>query len=160
MNGYIIAIVTISIVGGIVSSLVSTKDVRLKKCISFLISLIFLIVLFAPIKDAISKANDFKNSIDSFISSISSNVDYSNNLIINSSIDKISSGIKNTIIDEFNLKINDVEIKIEVDNTNIEAVRIEKIKIYLYNEATWLDENKIKKFVEDLAGCNVVIKKV
>lgn len=159
MNGYIIAIITISIVAGIGSSLVSTNDVRLKKHINFLISLIFLIILICPIKDAMDKVNDIKENIDSFVSSISSSVDYSNNLIINTSIDNICSGIKEAIIDEFKFKEEDVEIEIDVNSKDVEAVQVERLKIFLYNEATWCDENKIKNFIENLVGCEVVIKK-
>ena len=159
MNGYIIAIITISIVAGIGSSLVSTNDVRLKKHINFLTSLIFLIILIFPIKDAMDKVNDIKENIDSFVSSISSSVDYSNNLIINTSIDNICSGIEKALIDEFKFKEDDVEIKIEVNSKDVEAVQIEKLKIFLYNEATWCDEYKIKNYIENLVGCEVVIKK-
>ncbi len=160
MNGYVIAIITISIVGGITSSLISTNDARLKKHLNFLTSLIFLIVLLSPIKNAVNKVNLLKENIDSFVSSISSNVDYSNKLIINSSIDNICSGIKNAITNEFKLKKDDIEIRIDVNSTNVEAVQIETIKIFLYNEATWYDESKIKDFVENLVGCEVTIKKV
>jgi 4-amino-4-deoxy-L-arabinose transferase-like glycosyltransferase len=95
---YIIAIITVSIVGGIAFALVSTKDARLKKYVRLVISLIFLIVLIIPIKNAVSQVNSFKDNIDSFFSSIGINVDYSNNLIINSSIDNILKSLEKTFM--------------------------------------------------------------
>ena len=159
MKEYIIAIITVSIVGGIAFALVSTKDARLKKYVRLVISLIFLIVLILPIKNAVSQVNSFKDNIDSFFSSIGANVDYSNNLIINSSIDNISMGIKNALLEEFKLKSEDVSVEISVNRDNIEAIKIEKVKIYLYNEATWSNESKIEEFLDRIIGCEAIIVK-
>ena len=159
MNGYVISIIIVSIVGGIASSLISMTDNRFKKQLSFIISLIYIIVLIAPVKNAINNIKLFSENIDTFISSLNTNIDYSNNLIINSSIDNISIGIKNELLKEFSLKSDDVKVTIDVNTDNIEAVKIEAIKIFLYNEATWHDEEKIINYLDKLLGCKIIIKK-
>ena len=160
MNSYIFAIITISIVGGITTSLIPPNNIRIKKHLNLVISLIFLIILIAPIKKTIDKTSIIKENIDSFIESINSNVEYTNNLIVNTSIDKISLGIKEAIVNEFNFKDDYLKIVIDYNKDNIEAIQIIKVEIYLFNEATWSDESKIQEFIEKLINCDVkIIKK-
>lgn len=159
MNSYILAIIAISIVGGFVSNLIPPKNIRLKKYLNFIISLIFLTIMISPIKNVIDKASILKENVDSFISSISSNVDYTNNLIIHTSIDKISLGIKEAILNEFKFQSDDIEIMIYYNEDYTEAIEINMIEIYLYDSATWIDEKKIKDFTEGLISCDVTIIK-
>ena len=159
MSIYISSILTASIIGGIISSLLPSREQRMKKHINFIIGLISAIIMITPIVNIASNAATFKDSVDSVINSldVSTSLNESNQIIVSTSIENICNGIKSTVINKFNFKEDDVTVTAVTDTDDIENIKIVKITIILKNEASWYDENKIKSYIEEIIGCAVEI---
>ena len=82
-----------------------------------------------------------------------------NRLILEVGAEKISSGIKASIIEKFKIDDGDVAVSLLLNKENIEAVKISQITVSLYNKATWLDEYEIKKYIEEQTGCTTKVIK-
>lgn len=162
MKTYIISILTVSVISGIICSFLPHKNGGLKKHLNFIVGLICAIILISPIVKIAKNTVFLKEGIDSILESmnISSSIKDSNQVIIDTSIEKIENGIKSTVISKFKLKDSDVYVSLAVDKSDIEAIEITKIIITLQNEASWYSDDKIKDFVEELTECPVeIIKK-
>lgn len=159
MSGYISSILVIAVVGGIVTSLVSSS--KLKKHISYLIGLASTLVLLSPIATIFSSIDTIKENIESFINNTltSDALNNTNSLIVTTGIDKISQGIKEVIINKYKFDENEVQIDIKTDSTDITSIKITQICITLTGKATWTDADNIEKTIEDYVGCNVIVKK-
>lgn len=157
MNTYIITIITISIVGGIVSSLVAKE---LKKHVNFIVGLICAIVLLSPIVSFLNDSIIIKNGIYSLVDSLNLNENLSNRsqYIVNTSIETVSEGIKKEIINRFDFNENDVEVNLNAKQEN-GLTTIDSVTITLQNKASWYEESKVKEYAEELVGCKVIIKK-
>ena len=162
MKSYILSILTVSIIGGIVSSFLSHKDSGLRKRVNFIVGLICAIILISPIVRIAKNTVVLKDGIDSIFESldISSTINNSNQIIIDTSVEKIESGLKATIVNKFKFNEDDVKVNLTTDTSDIEAIKIVKITITLANEASWYNEEKIKSFAEDLTECAIEIIKI
>ena len=160
MKAYIITIITISIVAGIISSLLSSES-KLRKHINFISGLICAISLLSPIVNIAKSTTVLTDSIESIIGSldISESINSSNQIIIDEGTEQICKGIKEAVKSRF--KFNDESIKIEatINDNNIEAIILERITITLLGDATWTDEKRVKEYIEELVGCNVIVRK-
>lgn len=160
MKAYIITIITISIVSGIISSLLSSES-KLRKHINFISGLVCAIALLSPIVNIAKSTTVLTDSIENIIGSfdISESINNSNQIIIDEGTEQICKGIKEAVKSRF--KFNDESIKIEatINDNNIEAIILERITITLLGDATWTDEKQVKEYIEDLVGCNVIIRK-
>ena len=161
MNGYIFTIIVVSVISGIISSLLSSNKNSLKKYVNFISGLICSLALLSPIVSIAVNMDKFSSSVENLVNSlsISESANITNKLLIETGTEQISEGIKKTAISRFNFSEENIEVKALVNDDNIEAVILESIEIYLKNEATWTDEQLIKKYVEDLVGCQVKIIK-
>ena len=160
MKAYIITIITISIVSGIISSLLSSES-KLRKHLNFISGLVCAIALLSPIVNIAKSTTVLTDSIENIIGSldISESINNSNQIIIDEGTEQICKGIKEAIKSRF--KFNDESIKIEatINDNNIEAIILERITITLLGDATWTDEKRVKEYIEDLVGCNVIVRK-
>ena len=159
MKAYIFTIITVSVIGGIVTSLISDENASLKKRLNFIIGIICAIVLLSPIVSVVSNVNQVKKGINEFVGSINADNSKLNTLIISNGAEKITSGIKKTVVNKFNIDEAEITVDLVLNNEDIESIEIEQIKIELTGKATWLDEFKIKEFVEEQTGCSVKIIK-
>lgn len=161
MENYISTIITLSILGGVVVSLISEKS-SLKKHINMILSLICVIVLLSPITNLILNKEIFKASVNKFFDQAlqSENIENSNKIIVSNSIKSIESGISSTLIDKFSLDERDLSVKILCDTKNIEDIKIKEIEIVLTNKASWANADAICKYIKNLTGIEVnVIKR-
>ena len=158
MNEYIYTVVTVTTIGGILISLLPEKSSKIKKQINFIVGLICTLVFISPIIGILSNSQAIKDNISSIVLSIdnvSSNA--TNEIIVGTSLDKISQGIKKSIINKFNLNEQDVDVRVFISDKSKEVIYIDYVEIILKNGATWTDDNKIKEYIEDLSGCKVKI---
>ena len=159
MKAYILTIISVSIICGILSSLLSNN--KLKKYVNFIAGLICTIALLSPITAIATNTFKISGSITNFVNNldVQENVNKSNQIIINKGTEQICQGIKNAVISKFNLSENHVTVKITINDENIDALILKEIIIVLSDSATWSDEIEIKKYVENLIGSKVTIKK-
>lgn len=160
MEGYISTIITLSVLGGVVTSLIPEKS-TLKKYINMILSIICVIALLSPITNLLFNIEYFKASIDKFFDyTIQSEViDNSNRIIVNNSIDGIEKGISSALIDKFSLDERDIFVKVLFDDKNIEEIKIKQIEITLTNKASWANDDTIRKYINNLTGIEVKIIK-
>ncbi len=161
MKEYIATIFLVSIVGSIIISMVSHRDPGLKKHISFVIGLIYAIVFISPVVSLAQNTELFKENMSNMFSELVTNdkIDKTNQIIVDSSVNKICNGIKEAIINEYNFNENDVKVNAQINDKNLQAITINKIEITLLNDATWYDADKIKDYVTNLVGCQVEVLK-
>ena len=162
MKGYIFTIIAVSVISGIISSMLSNSKTGLKKFVNFISGLICAIALLSPIVTIANNMNSFSSSIEGFIDTLNGDdsVSTTNKIIIDTGTENICRGIKNTVISKYGFSENDVNINAKINADNIEAITLEEIEITLKNQATWIDEYNLKDFVENLVGCKVKIKKI
>lgn len=161
MKEYMATIVLVSVIGSIIISMVSHKDAGLKKHISFVVGLVYAIVFISPIVSLAKNSEFFKENISNLFSELVTNdkIDKTNQIIVDTSVNKICDGIKEAIINKYNFNEDDVRVEAKINDKNLQAVTIDKIEITLLNDATWYDAEKIKSYVTDLVGCEVEIFK-
>ena len=104
MKLFTITIITASVVGGIVNSLVCDHS-KLKKYVSFLVTIVCTLSLCQPIIEILTSGAKLKDAATEYFESITlqDKINVSNDIIISASKSKIESGIKELIVDKFNL---------------------------------------------------------
>ena len=159
MNAYINSILIVAVIGGVISSLVSSN--KLSKHINYIVGLVSTLILLSPIVSFISNMENIKNTINNFISDTISGeaLNNTNSLIVNTGVEKIAEGVKTLVIDKYNFEENDVYVNVITDTTDISSIRITRISITLKNKATWSDAESIEKYVENYVGCDVLVIK-
>lgn len=161
MKIYVITIITVSVVGGIISTLLS-NDSGIKKHVNFIVGLICAITLLSPVANIAKSASVLSDTVENAINKldISESISQSNKIIIEEGTEQISKGILEALITKYKFTPENVQIDITVNNDRIDAITLEKITVTLKNEATWTDLSSIKQYLENLVGCEVVIKKI
>ena len=159
MNTYISTIITVSVISGIISSVISSINDGIKKQINYIIGLICVIVLLSPIISIVNNATEFKNSISNFFESITTEekINDSNEIIVNTGIEKICQGVKESIVQRFGFDEKEVIVDAELNDTNINSISISKINVVLTGKASWSDVDTVKKYLEDLIGCDASV---
>ena len=147
MDNYIYSILTISIVGSVIGSIISSAN-PLKKHLNYLCSLILVITLISPLVSVLKNTFDIKEYINNFYHSIKTEeiIENSNTIIVNTSKEKVCEGIKETIISKFSLEKTDVYVT---------SIEITKVNVILTNKASWSDTDKIKSFLSELLSCPI-----
>ena len=159
MNGYIITLLVISFVGGIINSILPNGG--LKKYVKYIISLVCVISLVSPLSSIVLNASSIKDGVTSFVDKIIINdkVEISNSLILNTSAEKISEGIKDTIINKYNFEEKEVFVDVIFNKKNNAAITIDKIEVSLTGKASWSDCERIEEYLKSLTGCNISVKR-
>lgn len=158
MASYITTLITISIIGGVISNLISSFN-GIKRYVNYFIGLIAVVCLLSPIVSFVSNISSFKTSINNFIDKFASQdiIDSSNDIIINSGAENIKGGIKKTLVEHFGLDEKDIIIELDIDKTNIEAIKINKITVILTGKASWNDIDAVKEYLNNVIGGNIVV---
>ena len=161
MSGYISSIITVSTIGGILVSLLSEKSNKLKKQIGFIVGLICALVFISPIIGVLNNSQMIKDNLTNIVLSVEgSHNDISNEIIVGTSLEKIADGIKNMVVNKFELDENDVDVQAFVTGDSKDVIYIDYVEIRLKNGATWIDDKKIEEYVEEISGCKVQIKRL
>lgn len=157
MKSYIYTILALAIVCGIISSLLSDTNQGTKKYVNFLMGLVMVITIMMPFKNLTYGISNIKNTINGFFDNIKIQqiIDNSNTVIINSSKENICKGIKNSLLSKYGFNENEVEISLEIDASEISAIKITGVNIILSGKAAWSDVNEVSKYMENLVGVNV-----
>lgn len=160
MTGYITSIITISVVGGIVISLVSENS-QLKRYLNLILSLISLIAILSPIFSFLANKQSLEENLENFTEHYfnQDSLDNVNQLIVNKGVESIEKGIQATLIDRFKFKDTNVFVKAIVNDENIEKITIKRLEITLCNEASWTDSEAIKEYLYNLTGIEIKILK-
>lgn len=158
MTNYITSLITISIIGGIISNLVSSFS-GIKRYVNYFIGLVAVFCLLSPIVSFINNISGFKSSINNFFNRFASQdiIDSSNDIIINSGAENIKGGIKKTLTDRFGFDEKDIIIELELDKANVEAIKITKITVILTGKASWNDVDAVKEYLRNVIGGNIVV---
>lgn len=158
MKTYISSLLIASLIGGIINSYAENLG-KTRKYISYFLSIIMLIIMISPITSVIKDTEKMKESFSSIINEITNNesIQGTNEIIINTGKDAIIKGIKNTLIEQFGFDEKEIQIKLETDSTNIEAIKISKIKIILTGKASWSDVDKVKDYLFKIIGAEIEV---
>lgn len=157
MKSYIYTILALAVVCGIISSLLSDTNQGTKKYVNFLMGLVMVITIMMPFKNLTYGISNIKNAVNGFFDNIKTQqiIDNSNTVIINSSKENICKGIKNSLLSKYGFNENEVEISLEIDTSEISAIKITGVNIILSGKAAWSDINEVSKYMENLVGVNV-----
>ena len=156
MTPYIYSILAIAIISGILSAIIADSN-PLKKYVNYISSLILVIVLLSPIKNLLNSSFNIKEYINSFYHNIKTEeiIENSNSLIVNTSKESVSNGIKSAILERFSFKDDDVYVYLDIDSEDITSIKINQVNVILTNEASWSDTDRVKEFLDELLGCKV-----
>ncbi len=157
MTGYLKSIIILAVISGIIKAFCIDASSNTKKYINFLIGLIMVAVIISPLKDIRVKLNNAKEYISDFSNSIFANdvIDKSNYIIIQSSKEKICDGIKEAVISKYNFDTRDIYIDLEMDTSEISAIKITGVNIILTNRASWSNVDEVRNYTENLVGVKV-----
>ncbi len=160
MKTYLITILTVSVVGGIINSLIDSSS-KIKKYINYLISLICVVCLVAPIGNVIGNISSIKAEINEYFEKVfvSEKIDASNDLIINTSKEKICDGIKNSVLEKYNFDEKEVFVDLTIDRTDIGSLKIEKINVVLTGKASWSDVKEVEEYLKNTIGSDIEVKR-
>ena len=160
MTIFTFTIITASVVGGIINSLISQRS-KLKKYVSFLVTIVCTLSLLQPITEILSSTAKLKESATEFFSSITvqDKINVTNEIIVNTSKSKIESGIKELVTDKFKLESDEVSVEIILNEENIEAIKIEKICVYITGKSSWSDTDKIKDYLKSIIDTEILVKR-
>lgn len=158
MNKYLSTLILISLIGGIVNSLTNSYG-NLKKYINYFLSIMMVICMISPFTNALENMNNVKENISSFFNEISNNdtLNGKNEIIINTGTNAIINGIKNTLIEKFEFDEKDIIVELETNTTNLEAIKITKIKITLTGKASWSDVEMVEKYLKNIIGGDISV---
>ena len=159
MKGYIYTVLALAIICGIISSIISEANQGTKKYVNFLMGLIMVITIMLPFKNLTYGISNIKDTVNNFFTNLDTQhlIDKSNTVIINSSKENISKGIKNSIISKYGFDENEVKVSLEIDKSEISAIKITAVYIALSGKAAWSDVNDVSKYMENLVGVRVYV---
>lgn len=160
MNTYFNTILTVSLVGGIISSFVPERS-GLKKYIGYIISLVIILCLVSPLTSILTSTIQFKESINNFLDkiSVSEDIEKSNSLIINSSKEKISNGIKEVIIQKYKFDESEVIVDLILDTEEIDSIRVERVLVTLTGKSSWSDVGAVKEYLNNIIGTETEVRR-
>lgn len=158
MNNYLYSLLIVSLIGGIVNSLVDSCK-NLKHYINYYLSLVMVICMISPVMAVFNNISEYKENISNFVENIIDNdsLNGTNEIIINTGTDVIIKGIKNSLIDKFGFDEKELIVELETDKTNIEAIRIKKINIILTGKSSWSDVDSVKNYLDNIVGGDISV---
>lgn len=155
MNAFLKSILILAVISGIINSLVSQASI--KKYINYLIGLIMALIILTPLFNILSTFGKVTEYIDDFYHSIRTEeiLEGSNSIIVNTSEEKVCSGIKDMIISKFGFDKTDVYVSLECNTSNISSIKITAVNIILTNKASWSDTSAVKAYLDKTIGCKI-----
>ena len=160
MKNFAFSILCASIVGGILSSLVSKKS-KLKKYISFVVTLVCVLSLIQPIITVVKSATELKNTVSSFFDAVTleNKINATNDIIISTSKQRIETGIKDLVTQKYKFNPDEVNVEIILNENDINAIKIDKIFVYITGKASWSDTETIENYLENMVGNEIIVKR-
>ena len=160
MKNYVYTLVVIALIGGIISHLFSSFT-KVKKYINFFVGLVAIICMLSPLTSLLNGVTGAKNSLKEYFSNVVNQeaIDSSNQIILNTGVESIKNGVKNTIINKFKFEENEVIVDIDVEKTTSSTITISEIKVTLTGKASWSDVDTVKAYLEDIIGTNISVKR-
>ena len=158
MKEYIISVITVAVVGSVVSVLSPEGEGGgIARHTRLLFGLCVIFVCFSPIKDAIIWMREL--DIDAILPEEEQNAsEYEsifNGTYAEVEVDNLKEGIKGVIEDKFGLDPLCVEVSVKLSEQG--DVRIlERVVITLYGSAIWADTGRIEQYLSSLLGCEIV----
>ena len=109
----------------------------------------------------VSQTDKIKENISSFFEKHFSyeSIENTNNLIINTSVERVCDGIKNVLVEKYDIDPSELVVEAHINKENLQAIEIEEIEVYLTGKASWSDTYKIEEYLESLIGCQVSVKR-
>ena len=158
MNKYITSLIIVSIVGGIISNMLSSFG-GIKKYVNYFIGIVAITCLLSPIFSVVNNISLAKANIKEYFNDLINQdaINESNEIIVNSGIESIQNGIKNTIIDKYGFDERDVIVSLEADTSKIEAIKIKHISVILTGKASWSDVDEVKRYLENIIGGSISV---
>ncbi len=154
MKEYLTSVIAVAAICAIIDTL--SPDGKMKKSVSFALSLAVTLALLSPLSFSIS---GIKEKSESFISEIESAYDgaYSNSSLEYTTSEAANEGIKEAISGKFGIDKSNIEAKCKL-NIIGETVVFEKVEIFLYGKGIFADTVGIKKYVSESLGCECEVK--
>lgn len=159
MNSFLKSILTLSVIAGISSSIISST--LIKKYVNYFISLIMVLIIISPLFNFLSSLDNIKEYVEDFKHSIRTEeiLSSSNELIVSSTEKSVCDGIKELILTKFGFDENDVYVSLECDKSNISSIKIKAVNITLTNKASWSDTDAVKDYLDKMIGCKINVKR-
>lgn len=161
MNAYLNTLLTVSVISGIVNSFLPSSKKSLKKYVGYLMGLVLAVVILSPLASFVSEISTIKENIKNFTDSlmIEESVGKANKVIINATEKSICDKIKNMLISKYHFEDTDVYVSLETEENDTETTTVKRIVVTLTNKASWSDADRIKKYLENITGCEVFVSK-
>ena len=161
MSEYIYSILVISVISGILKAIISSFNPGIKKQINYLVGLICALAILSPLASLVADITSTQEKINSFFDTViaEEKINSSNQIIINSGVEKISEGIKASLVTKFKFDESEIFVKVKIDDKDINSLKISYIDVTLTGKASWSDTEKVKEYLEDLVGCEFIVKR-
>lgn len=158
MKSYIYSLLIMSFIAGIINSYAENLN-KTQKYINYFMSIIMIILMISPLTSIISNTEKIKENLNFIIEEITENesIQGTNEIIINSGKEAIIKGIKNILIENYGFNEKEIQIKLEADSSNIEAIKISKITVILTGKASWSDVDKVKEYLSKNIGAEIEV---
>lgn len=160
MKSFAFTVLTASLVGGIINSLVSKKS-KVKKYVLFLVTIVCTLSLLQPLIAVLTSVSELKSTVSSFFEGvfIQDKIDSTNDIIIGTSKARIEKGIKDLVIDKYKFDKNEVSVEIILNQDEIDEIKIEKIYVYITGKASWSDADAIEKYLCNMVSSEIEVKR-
>ena len=149
MREYAISFIMVSLLCAVVSVL--SPEGKMKKSVSFSLSLVLICVLIFPLFGALG---DIENISQDFFGEI----DISDSgEIVNSDFERetevaICDGLVNALSDKFGISKDNIKVDCGIRIIGSDLI-FENVEITLFGRAVFSDINKIEDYIEDSLGC-------
>ena len=149
MREYAISFIMVSLLCAVVSAV--SPEGKMKKSVSFSLSLLLICVLISPLFDALG---DIENISRDFFDEM--NISDGGELI-NSEFEReteaaICDGLIAALNDKFGISKDNMSVECGIRIIGSDLV-FEKVEITLFGRAVFSDINKIEEYIEDSLGC-------
>ena len=153
MKGYLVAVAAVMLVCGSVQFL--ANDLKLKKQIYFISSLCIVFSMLAPIVSWLPNAVDTLLPSLSPPTSIAPEEKYQ--MLSKEGEKEVSLAISDDIQRRLGLNEDDLYVKIDLDEREIDNIHIKKIDVYLVRKEDGYLAKDIKKYLKELFACDVCV---
>lgn len=161
MDAYVNTLLTVSVICGIVNSFLPSSKKSLKKYVGYVMGLVMALVILSPLASLVGGVGTIKENIKNFTDNlvIEEKTDNANKIIINATEKSICDKMKNMLISKYNFEETDVYVSLETEENASEAITVTKVVVTLTNKASWSDADRVKKYLENMLGCEISVSK-
>lgn len=154
MKEYLVSAIAILAICAIVDNI--SPDGKMKKSVSFALSLAVTLALISPLACAFS---ELREKSENFIYEMESAYDgaFENSTLEYTTSEAANEGIKAAVAEKFGIDRSNLEAKCKL-NIIGESVIFEKVEILLSGKGIFADTVGIKKYVSDSLGCECEVR--